>query len=222
MKDSNSYNKEIIEDVLGIYSSIKKRIEDRLKEFSEIWENETEENLFSELAFCLLTPQSKAKMCWDSICTLKEKNTLIYGSEEEVLDCLYGVRFKYKKAKYIIEVRELFKVDGNISLRKEVEKNNSPFEIREWLVENVKGMGHKEASHFLRNIGKGGDLAILDRHILKNLKLLGVIEKIPESIPPKKYLELENVVREFSKEIGIPLDHLDIVLWYKETREIFK
>ena len=219
---SNSYNKEIIEEVLAIYSSIKEGIEVRLNEFSEIWENETDENLFSELAFCLLTPQSKAKMCWESICTLKEKDVLIDGDEEEVLDCLYGVRFKYKKAKYIVEVRELFIVDGKIILRKEIEKYQSPFEIREWLVENVKGMGHKEASHFLRNIGKGGDLAILDRHILKNLVLIGAIEKIPDIITPKKYLEIENIVREFSKEIGIPLDHLDIVLWYKETREIFK
>ncbi|MDY1590920.1 MAG: N-glycosylase/DNA lyase [Methanofastidiosum sp.] len=219
---SNSYNKEIIEEVLAIYSSIKDGIEVRLNEFSEIWENETDENLFSELAFCLLTPQSKAKMCWESICTLKEKDVLIDGNEEEVLDCLYGVRFKYKKAKYIVEVRELFIVDGKIILRKEIEKYQSPFEVREWLVENVKGMGHKEASHFLRNIGKGGDLAILDRHILKNLVLIGAIEKIPDIITPKKYLEIENIVREFSKEIGIPLDHLDIVLWYKETREIFK
>jgi len=218
----NSYNKEVIEEVLSIYSSIKDGIEARLNEFSEIWQNETDENLFSELAFCLLTPQSKAKMCWGSICTLKEKDVLLDGSEEEVLDCLYGVRFKYKKAKYIVEVRELFKVDGKITLRKEIEKYQSPYEIREWLVENVRGMGHKEASHFLRNIGKGKDLAILDRHILKNLVLIGVIEKIPDSIPPKKYIEIENIVREFSKEIEIPLDHLDIVLWYKETKEIFK
>jgi len=83
-------------------------------------------------------------------------------------------------------------------------------------------MGHKEASHFLRNIGKGRDLAILDRHILKNMKLIGIIDKIPDSMPPKKYLELEGILRQFSDEVGIPMDHLDIVLWYKETNEIFK
>ena len=222
MTDSNSYNKELIEEVLGIYSSIRTGIEDRLREFSEVWENESEENLFSELAFCLLTPQSKAKMCWGSICTLKEKDVLIGGTEEEVLDCLYGVRFKYKKAKYIVEVREIFRLDGKISVREIIEKGATPFEMREWLVKNVKGMGHKEASHFLRNIGKGGDLAILDRHILKNMKLIGVIKEIPDSMPPKKYLELENILRDFSNEIEIPMDHLDIVLWYKETNEIFK
>ncbi len=222
MENSNSYNKEAIREIIDIYSSIKDGVEERLDEFVQIWENESEENLFSELAFCLLTPQSKAKMCWDSICTLKENNVLINGSEEEVLDCLYGVRFKYKKSKYIVEVRELFKVDGKISVKKLIENRNTPFEIREWLVENVKGMGHKEASHFLRNVGKGRDLAILDRHILKNMKLIGVIEKIPDSMPPKKYLELEGILRDFSSEIGIPMDHLDIVLWYKETKEIFK
>jgi len=222
MENSNSYNKEAIREIVDIYSSIKDGIEERLDEFVQIWENESEENLFSELAFCLLTPQSKAKMCWDSICTLKENNALINGSEEEVLDCLYGVRFKYKKSKYIVEVRELFKVDGKISVKKIIENGGTPFEIREWLVENVKGMGHKEASHFLRNVGKGRDLAILDRHILKNMKLIGVIENIPDSMPPKKYLELEGILREFSSEVGIPMDHLDIVLWYKETREIFK
>jgi len=222
MTDSNPYNKELIEEVLDIYSSIRTGIEDRLREFSDSWENESEENLFSELAFCLLTPQSKAKMCWGSICTLKEKDALISGTEEEILDCLYGVRFKYKKAKYIVEVRELFKLDGKISVKKIIENGATPFEIREWLVKNVKGMGHKEASHFLRNIGKGRDLAILDRHILKNMKLIGIIDKIPDSMPPKKYLELEGILRQFSDEVGIPMDHLDIVLWYKETNEIFK
>ncbi len=216
------YNREIVSDVLNIYSSIKNEIEIRLDEFTEVWENESEENLFSELAFCILTPQSKAKMCWDSICTLKEKNVLIGGSEEEVLECLYGVRFKYKKARYVVEVREVFKNGDKISVREKIDKNTSPFEVREWLVKNVKGMGHKEASHFLRNIGKGRDLAILDRHILKNLELIGVIEKIPESLTPSKYIELEKTMRNFSSEIEIPLDHLDIVLWYKETEEIFK
>ena len=222
MKNSNSYDEELLKDVLEIYFSIKKEIENRLNEFAKVWEKGTEENLFSELAFCLLTPQSKAKMCWDSICNLIEKNYLINGSEEEILDCLYGVRFKYKKSKYLVRCREVFNASGKISIRNEIDKFDSPSEVREWLVKNVKGMGYKEASHFLRNIGKGQDLAILDRHILKNLKLLNVIEKIPDSIPPKKYLELEQTMREFSKEIGIPLDHLDIVLWYKETKKIFK
>ena len=88
--------------------------------------------------------------------------------------------------------------------------------------QNVKGMGMKEASHFLRNIGFGGELAILDRHILKNLVAVGVIPEIPKSLSPKKYLAIESAMLEFSRSMGIPMDHLDIVLWYKEAGAIFK
>ena len=93
---------------------------------------------------------------------------------------------------------------------------------REWLVENVRGMSYKEASHFLRNIGQGEKLTILDRHILKNLKALNVIDKVPKSLSKKKYLEIEEKMMDFADRIKIPLDHLDLLLWYKETGEIFK
>jgi N-glycosylase/DNA lyase len=83
-------------------------------------------------------------------------------------------------------------------------------------------LGYKEASHFLRNIGFGENLAILDRHILKNLVLLGVIESIPKGIIKNKYLEIEEKMAKLSKKIDVPMSHLDIVLWYKETGEIFK
>ena len=93
---------------------------------------------------------------------------------------------------------------------------------REWLVENVKGLGYKEASHFLRNIGLGENLAILDRHILKNLALLGVIKEVPTSLTKRIYLEIERKMIAFSKEANIPMGHLDLLLWYKEAGEVFK
>ena len=95
-------------------------------------------------------------------------------------------------------------------------------EAREWFVDNVKGIGLKEASHFLRNIGLGEDLAILDRHILKNLALLGVIEEVPASLSRRLYLEIEDRMRKFAENIKIPMSHLDLLLWYMETNEIFK
>ena len=49
----------------------------------------------------------------------------------------------------------------------------------------------------MRNNGMGEKLAILDRHILKNMKLLGVIDKIPDSINRKVYLELEQKLTVF-------------------------
>ena len=89
-------------------------------------------------------------------------------------------------------------------------------------MENIKGMGHKEASHFLRNIGLGESLAILDRHILKNLALLGVIKEPPSTLSRRLYLETEKNMKRFSKQAMIPMGHLDLLLWYKEAGEVFK
>ncbi|MCP8310628.1 MAG: hypothetical protein L6N94_03925, partial [Candidatus Methylarchaceae archaeon HK01M] len=88
--------------------------------------------------------------------------------------------------------------------------------------ENVMGMGMKEASHFLRNIGLGEGLAILDRHILKNLRDYDVINQIPKSITKKVYIDIEDKMREFSKRIDIPMDELDLLFWSEETGMIFK
>ena len=83
-------------------------------------------------------------------------------------------------------------------------------------------MGFKESSHFLRNIGASLDYAILDRHILKNLNKLGVIEVIPKNLSKNKYLKIENKMQEFAKKINIPISHLDLLFWYNEAGEIFK
>ena len=94
--------------------------------------------------------------------------------------------------------------------------------LRKWLVKNIKGYSFKEAGHFLRNIGYGSQIAILDRHILKNLVLFGVIPDIPKTLNEKTYLEIEDKMTAFSKKINIPMHHLDILFWYKQTGEIFK
>jgi N-glycosylase/DNA lyase len=33
---------------------------------------------------------------------------------------------------------------------------------------------------------------------------------------------MEGRMKDFSNKIGIPLSHLDLVLWYREAGEIFK
>ena len=210
-------------EIKELYEMRKSDIERRLKEFKELFENSNDDRIFAELIFCLLTPQSKAKICWKAVENLMEKDLLIHGSYEQVLRELKGVRFKRNKAKYIIEARKTFTRENEIRIKSVISSFSDSKKAREWLVKNVKGMGYKEASHFLRNIGFGEDLAILDRHILKNLRLLRVIEDIPKkTLTKKRYMEIENKMREFSRDIGIPLSHLDLLFWSKETGEIFK
>ncbi len=208
-------------EIIGIYKDIKDRIESRLEDFKEIGEKGSDEEIFEELVFCLLTPQSKAKVCLEAVNNLKKKNLILKGKEDKIANELKGVRFKFNKSRYIVEARKTFTNKGKMDIKNVIESMDV-FELREYLVRNVKGMGWKEASHFLRNIGKGDDIAILDRHILKNLVKLGVINEIPKTLTKKKYLEIENKMRKFSNQINIPLSHLDLVLWYKEAGDIIK
>jgi len=210
-----------IEEIKKLYLNIRDEINNRLKEFKEMWE-ESEEAIFAELVFCILTPQSKAKLCWKVVETLRKKNLLLNGDRNEIAKELNMVRFKNKKAFYIISARNQFLNNGKISIKSIIKEFRNPMDAREWLVKNVRGIGYKEASHFLRNIGLSEDLAILDRHVLKNLKFLGVIGSIPQNLSRKKYLQVEEKIRKLSKEINIPLNSLDLLLWYKETGEIFK
>ncbi len=205
-----------------LYAEIKDTIKERISKFRLIWETGDDLSLFKEFVFCLLTPQSKAKTCWNAVERLTKDGTIKDGSKVDIEMHLKGVRFKKNKSQYIIEARRQFFKNGKFLVRKYIATNKDPKSIREWLVENVKGYGYKEASHFLRNIGLGRELAILDRHILRNLKRYGVIEEIPKALSRKSYLEIENRMREFSREIGIPLEELDLLLWYKETGEVFK
>lgn len=211
-----------IEDLLKLYEDKKEEIKERLLEFKKMI-NESNEIIFAELAFCLCTPQTKATTAWEAIKKLMNNGLLYRGSEEEIIPFLKGVRFRKNKAKYIVEARKKFTVDGKIQIKEFLLSFIDPLELREWLVKNVKGIGMKEAGHFIRNMGlSNNQLAILDVHILKNLKEFGIIEKIPKSLTKKEYLKIEDRMREFSKKIGIPLDELDLLLWSKETGFIFK
>ncbi|ADD08285.1 N-glycosylase/DNA lyase [Candidatus Aciduliprofundum boonei] len=211
-----------LNEILKIWYEKKDEIERRLDEFKSLWKNASDEELFAELAFCLLTPQSKATVCWRAIEELRDSGILFFGSSEDIVDFLTGVRFKYTKAKNIVSARTFFSKNSKINIRGVLSQFSSPIEMREFLVANIRGMGYKEASHFLRNIGLGESLAILDRHILKNLVSLGVIDVIPKTLTKKKYLEIEEKMRRFAKEIGVPMAHLDLVLWFKEAGLIFK
>ncbi|HUS76954.1 MAG TPA: N-glycosylase/DNA lyase [Methanothrix sp.] len=208
-----------IEELRQLYIPIKPQIEARIKDFSLIWETASDEELFKELVFCLLTPQSKAKTCWKAVQRLDRKCMMTETAPARISEELVGVRFNQRKGEYICLARRMF---CSRSLRATLASFTDAAAAREWLVENVKGLGYKEASHFLRNIGLGEELAILDRHILKNLALLGVIKEVPSSPTKRTYLEIERKMTAFSKEAKITMGHLDLLLWYKEAGEVFK
>lgn len=202
------------------YNFKKKAIKKRLKEFRAVWTG-TEKRIFSELCFCICTPQSRAILCDKAISSLVKTKLLFNGNLRQIKNSLKGVRFPNNKAKFILNARKLFTVKKNIEIKNKIDIKDI-YRTREWFVKNVKGIGFKEASHFLRNIGFGENLAILDVHILKNMRKYGIIKEIPKSITESAYLFLEKNLKTFSKKANILMGELDLLFWSAETGEIFK
>ena len=55
------------DEIYSIYESIRPAIIARLEGFRELKDRGSEEDIFKELVFCLLTPQSRAKLCWTAV-----------------------------------------------------------------------------------------------------------------------------------------------------------
>ena len=205
------------------YNEIKGDIEKRLEEYREIWRNGSNEDIHAELSFCILTPQSKARNAWKAITNMREDGVLFTGTAEELSEYLNIVRFKNNKAKYLVELRnQMTDENGKIITKDFFMKMETVQEKREWIINNIKGMAWKEAGHFLRNVGFGDEIAILDRHILKNLVRLQVIDEIPKTLTKKIYLEIEDKMKIYCKETNIPMASFVLLLWYLEAGEIFK
>lgn len=203
----------------------KKEIRKRLAEFKSNWEKGNKK-IFAELVFCLCTPQSNALKCDEAVKLIEKKKCLLKARRAQIKKCLRGsVRFHNTKTENVLKARELFSRNRKLEIKnilKEHEIEENPRKTREWLVKNVKGFGFKEASHFLRNIGFYENIAILDRHILKNLKRLGIIKKIPKNLNKKNYYLIEKKLIEFCNKNGIKPEELDLALWAKETGFVFK
>jgi len=211
-----------IKEIQALYVLKRKEILLRLKDFKRIWDKGTKEEIFAEIVYCILTPMARGKMCCIAVENMVRSKVLFAGDRSQIASELIGARFIHKKSAYIVEARDKFLLNRDVSLRSKLIQTNDSHDARQWLVQNVKGIGYKEASHFLRNIGFTQNLAILDRHIVRNLYSLGVIGTIPDSFSKRRYLDMERRMMDFSNAIQIPIGHIDLVMWYKETGEILK
>jgi N-glycosylase/DNA lyase len=196
------------------------RIRTRLQEFAGVPANEH----FYELAYCLLTPQSSAVNADAAVARLKAIGFREQGGDPTGIlrqpDSY--IRFHNTKAHRLLRLREQFdECTSRLAETPLVSSAEEVQELRGWLVARVNGLGMKEASHFLRNIGYRG-LAILDRHILRNLKFHGVVRTLPATLTPARYIDIETRFRGFAEDVQIDMDELDLLFWSRETGEIRK
>jgi len=209
-------------DLYQLYKSIKVDIDIKLDEFSRLWDEGTDDDIFKEMVFCMCTPQTSARKGWEAATQLEELNYFYNGHFEEIACTIKdaGIRFHKNKAKYVLSNRNKFIPSTKSIILKYI--NGNILNARNNLVDDVTGWGMKEASHFLRNIGFGSEVCILDRHVMRRLKEYGVITAIPKVLTKNAYLEIEVDMKHFALEQEIPVDALDFVFWYQSKGEFFK
>jgi N-glycosylase/DNA lyase len=215
MKPKPRWEPRSLDQLRSLYEERRAPIRTRLAEFRSVPESE----YFYELVYCLLTPQSSAENADHAVQSLRASGFQETGCDPEphLRNPAHYIRFHKTKSRHLLKLRE-----EHSAILPLLKGGESPTQLREMLIERVKGLGYKEATHFLRNIGRNGGLAILDRHILRNLRKFKTIRSIPESMSKKRYLSIERRFQKFSEEIGIPLDELDLLFWSMETGEIRK
>jgi N-glycosylase/DNA lyase len=185
-----------------------------MNEFKEMG-NKPSSEIFKELCFCILTANFNAeksikiqKVIGDGFLILPESQLTEKLKE-------LGHRYPNTRTKYITEARKY-----KDSIKDIINSFNDENELREWLVENIKGIGFKEASHFLRNIGYK-NFAIIDFHVIDILTRYKLIEK-PRALTKRKYLEIEDLLKKIARKLNLNLAELDLYLWYMETGKILK
>lgn len=204
----NSIHNKIRSEHKKKSSSIKRR----LKEFAGNKRLSPEEK-FVELCFCICTPQSQAKKVAEVIHN-DNADLLMKAPQEKLENELRSkTRFYKNKARYIVHARGHMHNISNLPV--------SAVHAREWLVSNIKGLGYKEASHFLRNIGYG-DICIIDRHVITIMHEAGVFKKNEPPKNVKEYLLMEQKVKDFAKQLKIDVDELDLLMWSMRTGFVFK
>ena len=165
--------------------------------------------LETELVFCISTANSSALAglrFQKSLERLDLRDLSVREIEELMRNS--GVRFASKKAEYVkMALEKFYFVERSLKL--------NDFEARRILL-GIKGLGMKESSHFLRNIGRK-DVAILDRHVLRWLNGLGYNFKLPVD-----YLKAEETLRKIAKIKNLTLAELDLVIWFKMTGKVLK
>ena len=229
-----------IEQLRLEYNNKKDKIQERLQQFKKFFnepyswfyhnnelkllpvEVKDDYRLFEELCFCIFTANTSAEMGLKAVDAVR--NVLITGNAEDMTRRLEGIyRFNNLRPEFIVHTRNYLKNSLNFQLKNKIKSFKNKNELRDFFALNkdIKGLGYKESSHFLRNIGFRG-YAILDKHIINSLHEFGVLKTNGKPKNNKEYLEIEQKFIDFSKDVGIDMDELDLLLWSRKNGRILK
>ncbi|MDT7905012.1 MAG: N-glycosylase/DNA lyase [Sulfolobales archaeon] len=171
---------------------------------------------FRELVLCVLTANSSFVSAYKVLGYVMEEFDKGTYSFEQVLE-ERGYRFYELKAKYL---KNLVKYRGRIKSWIKPLADRSQALAREVLANEIYGIGMKEASHFLRNVGYF-DLAIVDKHVMRFSINSGLVRPF-KTLTRSRYLEIERKLKELAHQLGMPVGILDLFIWHIETDTVLK
>ena len=193
-------------------------------------ENAKEErSLWRELSCCILSSQVDYQLAREAAYAIDQEGVLLPSvhSWERVADDIYAIldrtfiisgrprryRFPVAKASQLAKASETIRKQSE-TLIDFLEEFDDVGELREWMVRNVPGLGPKQSSMFLRNAGITLDLAVLDRHVLEYMRVIGLLERekyMPSTL--RAYQATETVLRCHANELGYYVGILDWAIW---------
>jgi N-glycosylase/DNA lyase len=213
-----------IDRLRATHATRRKEIRARLSEFDQVWNSGSDARLWEEMVYCIFTAGSSAASGMTAVTAVRP--LLKQGSRAAITRALRkppAYRFHNVRAEHVVATREFLRTNLSMRLREKLESFDDAEERRDWLARtrDIKGLGYKEASHFLRNVGFKG-YGILDKHIIRCLAELGVIDSAKPPTTRMRYLASESRMKDFAKDIGINFEELDLALWSIKTGKILK
>jgi N-glycosylase/DNA lyase len=207
-----------------VHAARRKEIRARLRDFRSVWRTASDERLWEEMVYCIFTAGASARMGLRAVEAIRP--LLATGPQQAMSRALVAAgahRFPNARPEYVVITRAYLQDSFSMRLREQLRSFHDPFARRDWLAREprIKGLGYKEASHYLRNVGFKG-YGILDKHIVRCLSELGVIDSSKPPTSRNGYLETEDRMRQFACDVGIDFDELDLVLWSMKTGEVLK
>lgn len=217
------------EEVFRIYEKLELNFSSRSK-----WEQMEEEDIWHELCLCILSSNVPYELACSSLshliqigmldnCILAENPKARISIANELAKPIYHplkkdgnfrkYRFPRVRAENIVDSARILYREGS-GLIPMLTSSNSEELLRNYLAEVIPGLGLKESSHFLRNIGYSSKLAIIDVHIISFLKELQLLPSTNFLITSRNYFYIEDIMRQISKEYNLNLAVLDNAIWH--------
>jgi N-glycosylase/DNA lyase len=220
---------QILREVVNEYSELKVSYNLR-----KSWIQMSEKELWEELCICILSSNVPYELALSAFYHLRNHDFLAYEKIAANPNVAQEIAFELSRRIFLprrkdgsgrkyrfpnVRSRDIAKAAVTLYIENKglvqlLENSNSEAETRDFLAKYISGIGLKEASHFLRNIGFSNSLAIVDTHIITFLEEVGAIhESKTKTVTPRAYIEMERKLQSICSNLGVGISLFDMAIW---------